>query len=389
MLVKSSLIQLSLLILCFLIYAPSNSEASEKAYFAGVAVLADFQQLDSSFPNVSALFKELNGDGVPAVDAAVGRAVAQSGFGDKLVMGELGNYKKGDGVTLALAVDWENVTKEAINDSVKLVVDVHAQILIFDFEEMKIIGTFPIAVQVRDVVPAGEEAKRVSGIVRDVFLTPGSANIVDQFLKRLADIEIKASYGNRIRVTEVKVSGSAADVASSSGKPARDFEAFVAQSFGKFLSANEAVPILPYSKGTAIGGKMAARFVNGDVYQLAVPEPDYDVSLEISQLKKIKAAENAGQVAWLFGNYSNVRVEQKELGKIYMDAGFKYGVIKKLPARLKGDDWSAYQESLLSFFDNLTRQIGARDSSWIKKWGLTEDIAEKLQAFSSVLEKCR
>ena len=134
---------------------------------------------------------------------------------------------------------------------------------------------------------------------------------------------------------------------------------------------------------------MAARFVNGDVYQLAVQEPDYDVSLEISQLKKIKAAENAGQVAWLFGNYSNVRVEQKELGKIYMDAGFKYGVIKKLPARLKGDDWSAYQESLLSFFDNLTRQIGARDSSWIKKWGLTEDIAEKLQAFSSVLEKCR
>uniref|UniRef100_UPI00203FDB28 hypothetical protein n=1 Tax=Enterobacter hormaechei TaxID=158836 RepID=UPI00203FDB28 len=61
--------------------------------------------------------------------------------------------------------------------------------------------------------------------------------------------------------------------------------ATLAHELSKTLSSNTGVGLLPPASGQAIGGAMAARFADGKVYQMKIPEPDYVINLLVDALK--------------------------------------------------------------------------------------------------------
>ena len=57
---------------------------------------------------------------------------------------------------------------------------------------------------------------------------------------------------------------------------------------GEALSTRAGVPIVPYAKGYAVGNVMSMRISDGDVYNLKLPKPDYEIGVELSALRKVK-----------------------------------------------------------------------------------------------------
>ena len=387
MLARSTLAALILL----LIPLCSAKASPLSVYYAGFAFAGDNANVKTSFPLTSKLLEEHDPSGRPMIEAALtSRMTSVINPSLSLLMGKLGNYKSGDAVSLAFAVDWENVTTEKLGDKTKVVVDIHAEILVFDFAEMKVIGAFPLGVQIRDVQDSDVSEAHKLALVHDIYYGTGPSNIFDRFVDRLNTLVIKPAYGNRIGVVSVDIEDKARATLAEANTTADPFVSFTALAFSKFLSTNQGVAVLPYSKGQAIGGKMSAVFANGEVYQLAIPEPDYAVHLTVRGFKKVKLDQTAAETAWAYGSYIHVRIDQPELAKTYLDTDFKFAPVKKVPTgEVVEKDWPAYQESLLSLLDQLTKQVSMQDKAWTAQWATGDQATDQLEAVSKILARCR
>jgi hypothetical protein len=164
----------------------------------------------------------------------------------------------------------------------------------------------------------------------------------------------------------------------------------VADSFGERLFENAHVAYIPYSKGTAIGSKMAARFANGDIYQFELPTPDYRIYLRVRGFKKMALDSNDIQTAWGYATYMNVAVKSFDGSSVYLDSPFKFAVTKNV---IKGthdqDDWSAFQESMFALIDQTTLQIAKPDSDWLDEWSNGDATLEQLERLSGILDRTR
>jgi hypothetical protein len=374
-----------------LIATMSQSHAATKAYFAGFAFATDHENIGTSFPISSSLLKEIEPNGVPKLERELSQRIsAATPTNIDLIIGEFGNYKSGEAVSIAFALDWENISTERVGNITKIVVDVHAQILVFDFSTMKVLGSFPVAVQVRDAIDGEATAERRRSLIESIYFVSGPTNIFERFAERIGQIEIKPNFGNHLGVSDIVIEDKAKAILAESNVDIAAFESFIARSFGKFLSTNQGVAMLPYSQGHAIRNKMSARFANGDVYHLTVPEADYAIHLSVRGFKKVKLDANAVEAAWAYGSYIRVRVDQPELGKVYMDTPLKFAAVKRIPATVTGvDDFSAYQESMLSLFDQFTRQISAPDGDWVGKWTEGEAVLPQFTELARVIQRCR
>jgi hypothetical protein len=203
-------------------------------------------------------------------------------------------------------------------------------------------------------------------------------------------VKTQPSTGNYIRVVSVDVEDKAHQTLLEYGQNEAVIKSRLADSFAERLSENHRIAYVPYSKGVAVGQKMAARFANGDIYQLELPTPDYRVHLRLRGFKKVMADRTSVESAWIYGSYLNVAIKDFDDEKVYLDAPFKYGAIKKVVAGTDNqDDWSAYQESLFMLVDQITRQTVAPDKAWAEKWSQGQPVFTQLQALRSVLERSR
>ena len=183
---------------------PANAMAADplKVYFAGFAFASDNAHIKTAFPYTSELLVEKDG-GVPRLEKELSARLGAIHNPGLFLTDEHGDYKSGDAVSLAFAVDWENVSKEKLDGDTKIVVDLHAQILVFDFAEKKLINAFPIRMQVIDSQPGAVSHAHILELFRNIYYGPPETNIFDKFVERMNNISIKPAYGNRIRVTSV------------------------------------------------------------------------------------------------------------------------------------------------------------------------------------------
>ena len=274
---------------------------------------------------------------------------------------DLANLGEGT-LTLACCLDNEMVTiDEYDGERFKIVIDLGAQILLFDYDQMKIVASYPLAIQLIDFSKKKPTEDMIRKRIKDLLLTNKyDINLFREFSSHLANIELKRSYGNTIKVTDVIIE----DKAKPFLPPRfleyenKNFKIFVAQSFGKFLSKNQAVSVLPYTKGSDIGNTMAVRFSGGEDLQLEIPDSQFEVELTIRGFKKILTDETAAEACWVYGAYVHVLVFQPLLEKIYLDEKIKNGVVKIVPAmQKKVADWPVFQESLMVLWDKMTKKF--------------------------------
>lgn len=378
------------LILCL---ASMFSYAENKILnYAGFAVAGSASEAANSFPITHELLKRQGPDGIAVLESALWESVsAQSYPYFQLNRGLVNEHDGSSAATLAFLVDWENISREYIGEHTKLVADVHAQALVFDFSSRKVLASYPVAMQIIDVVEGEADADAGRRLIERIYIGTNQRTIFQAFAERLNTLELGSGHKNSIRVVSVELEDKALEVLASYNQSANRFKRIVADQFGKRLSDNLKTPYIPYSNGVAIGAKMAARFANGDVYQLELPEPDYRVHLTVRGFKKVMLDSTIAETAWAYGSYIRVSVNNFDDSRSYLDAPFKFGAVKRVPAGAGPlDDWSAFQESTFSLFDQMASQVMQPDRGWLEQWSEGRQVERQLTEFNNqVIQRSR
>ncbi len=357
-----------LLLICFIFcfgFIYSSVQAGDlRVFYAGFAFIGDAENIKKNYPYSFEIIGEMDSEGIPVLENVLKTKVEKQNMKNfKLIISELGNFDEGEDISVAFALDNETVTIEKICSDYKIVIDLSAQILFFDFNGMKVIGCYPIAIQLIDVSESQPSADFIRNRVRDLYTSNKyNVNILDEFAKRLKDIEIKPKFKNSIQVTNVVVEEKALQFLPEIYRSdLNNFKTFFAKNFSKFLSNNQQVSVFPYTKGYAIGNKMSARFANGDVYMLEIPQAQYETHLILRGFKKVLYDQKKSASSWIYGTYIKLKIIQPLLGKTYIDEKFKNGATKIVPAAQKNvDDWPAFQESLFVLFDTVTKDFSTQ-----------------------------
>lgn len=186
------------------------------------------------------------------------------------------------------------------------------------------VSSYPVVVQSIDLKQSPPTQEQIRQAVRNLYLGTGKANVFAAFATALSAVHVNPSIERRVRVMDSSVAEStrAAMPALTAAGPGV-FEAALAQDFSKFLSANQGIPVLPPSKGQAVGNRMATRFADGTVYRLEIPEADYAISLHLEDLKRIEYGNTAAGRSLIYGAFLNVRVEEPLTGRVYFQARLK------------------------------------------------------------------
>ena len=381
-----------------LILVSSVWAAPQKVVWAGFAFLSDYSDLGNEFYYSSQISQIEDGTKLKKILREKVKTVSNS----KIKILNQGNFEAGETIALALAIDWEDVCQEQLtSDLIKIVLNLHAQILVYDFNSMQVIATFPFGVRVNDVAKTSPDKKHIQKLFEQLYFAKiGNINFLDEFITRLQQIEIKESYNHRIKVTEVVIGNKSYDYMTTDVKNnLAAYKTFVAQQFSSFLSTNQNIAVLPYTqkdergqqriKGQAITGKMPVCFDNQKVLNLEVPEEDIPIKIQVRGSKKVKMGENHAESAYAYGSFIRFTVLDP-LGDKVIDAKFKNAAVKKIPATQKHitaeADWSACEESLLVLFKELTQQISERSSSWISKRTQDENVIKQLKKLEKVLK---
>jgi hypothetical protein len=233
----------------------------------------------------------------------------------------------------------------------------------------------------------------VRPIVDALYLGGVQVNIFDEFIETLTAAELNLNVNRRLQVTDVSVGE---EVKTQLPPEFRTDTAALAESLGREfsskLSANQNIPVLPFTKtkGYAIGNVMAMRFANQSVLNLKIPEPDYEIRLDLKKLVRIEYGKVAAGTTYIYGSYLHVNVVEPLSGRSFLDRTIKFGAIKKVPATQRSvDDWSAYQDSLSGLIHEFSAAISSPDKDWAKKHIGEASATDELLAFSQVVTSCR
>ncbi|MDB5983678.1 MAG: exported protein of unknown function [Pseudomonas sp.] len=379
--------------LLLLVIAPPSfsAEPATNVYFAGFALAGNAAESEKAFPISSRLLKEQSKEGTYLLETELWKHVQSSNHPKLTIKRDLASgLVPGDSVAMAFVLEWENISSETVAGRTKVVADLHGQVMIFDFESKKVIGSYPAAVQLLDVIDGPINDKVKESLIRGLYFGTSGNSLFAQAAKRLPSVSAKPSTGNYIQIVSIDLEGKARQTLADYRTDPQVLISRVADAFGERLFENNHVAYIPYSKGSAIGSKMAARFANGDVFQLELPTPDYRIHLNVRGYKKVLLDSNNVESAWGYASYMNVAIKSFDDSTVYLDAPFKFAVTKNVVSGTHDqDDWSAFQESTLSLINQITLQIAAPDSDWLKEWSDGSSTKDQLKKLSGILARTR
>jgi hypothetical protein len=369
--------------------SPASAE-KQKVYFAGFAFLSDHNDVEIDFPYSRKIFELKDpATGQPRLNAALLTKLKGKIFDEfDLVTDALGDHLSAGSVAMAIALDWENINTEEIDGKYKVVINLHGQVLLFDYREKKILAGYPTGVRINDVSVTTPDEKQYMALFEKIcFENIGGVNLPDVFVDGIGRVKLKEGFSQRIKISEVVLEEKSNEFLPQNIKLRPEaFKAFIAQQFGTFLSSNLGVPILPYSTGEAIGNTMACRFQNGSVFNLTIPKEDIPLKIALRGFKKVKLDENTTGSSWAYGAYIQFSA-LNPFKETILNARFKNAAVKIVPvSQTTVNDWPAFQESMLSLFDQLTRQIAARESSWIETKCEDKDVKNQLKDLEKALK---
>jgi hypothetical protein len=351
--------------------------------FAGFAFIGE-KNKEKLYPYSSKLTGEINEVLFNAAGKINNPSLKLKRKDGKVTMGA--DYDKGETNSLAFAVSTEKTRIQGYEGNFLVVYEVYAQIVIFDFSEKKVLATYPIRVQYTDFLKEKPSFEHSLGIFKKIYLEPGfKANIINHWVKRMNSIKPKISIGNHIRVTEVVIpSETLKDIPDEAS-----FKKQAGQMLETFLSSNQSVPVVPYGRD---GTQKAMRltFVNREIQDLKLPEPDYGIYLKIRPFKKISVDQGPVEQR-VYGSYIDLKLRHIDLDETYMDAQFRHVPITELQksANIILDDWDEFQKSLQNLFDKFTKQLSIMDSDYFEETTRTENIRDQFRKFMSVIYKVR
>jgi len=384
------------IVLVQLILVSAVWASPQKVYFAGFAFLSKDSDIQHEYFFSNEIWNLKSADDRHVVDVVLEQKLQKfSNPNIEVAIKELGDHESADSLSLALALDWEDVCREKLAPELyKIVLNLHGQILVFDIDSKQIVATYPFGVRINDTSKTWPDDAHIKRLFeRLYFENIGNVSFFDEFVKKLQKIKIDETFNHLIKVTEVVIGEKSFKYMPDNVKshPAA-YKTFVAQQFSSFLSANQGVAVLPYTGGHAISNKMPLRFKNGKLLNLTIPEEDIPIKITIRGFKKVQLDKNHTGAAWAYGSFIKLTVfSPKPDHKPVIDAKFKNAAVKIIPSTQTTvgieSDWPAFEESLLSLFNQLTKQISKRSPSWISKKTKDKSAKSQLKKLEELLQR--
>lgn len=361
------------------------AEAVDQVFFAGQSYTSNNSSIDSSFKFTA---KALSGTNADLLNQQLVRNLSKNQK-YQYVSDALGNTKNSNKATaLALALDGELVSIEKIGASYKLLYELSAQALYFDFYEKQVLGGYPFTLSFVEVFNQKPSDAQIQNAINGYLAFNGQSPLVTEFISVVGKSEIPNPANKRIRVKIVTIDQSVKSWLSNANQ-FDDLAVRYGNEFGKYLGKNQNISVLPASTGRAIGNEMAARFANGDVFQLKIPDEDYSIDISIKGFKKVEASKTNVATVFIYGAFTEISVSEPMSGKNYFMSPVKLGASKTVPiSQANTDDWAAMNETLIQLFDEFTSQITIRNKDW-QSSHLGSNKTKELESLHTLIEKCK
>jgi hypothetical protein len=358
--------------------------------FAGFAYAGNFNTLETRFHYSKRYEKALIANG-SSIGAKLRQSMAGRQFPFTLNMTDSVQSKGDEVLVTALMVTGETVSDERFGSVHKLFVQIRAQVLIFDFVSKKVRRTYPLSFAYLDALDhAPSESEIDERIAKAYDGVQGKQGIFGRYADALALASLPHAGELFLQITHVSIAPDAAaairpELAAVPGSA----EIWLADHFGEALNSKAGVALFPYAAGYAIGGVMQMRLADTD-YSLQFPKPDWEISLALTGVKKVKYAENAAGASFVYGSYVTVRIAQPDGLNPVLDAQFKNGEVKEVPAnQTTMDNLPAYNDSIRGLFDKLAEVFGGQNLPWLKNAAVTPNIDKEIVATRGLLQKCK
>lgn len=378
---------LALLMLCPRLALSGVNDASDSVFFAGVAFTGAVSDSRRMLPHTRDVLDE---GGLLKMNRILSERL-ENAPPSKIRINTTGLARL-DGTTsatvLALALDRETVLVERIGSHYKLLVEIAAQALFFDFRDREVRASLPLTVQHIETYAEEPDSAIVRGVVAEILLGSDPAGLASGLADSLREVRLPGPSARRIQIVSVEASESARRQVRVLGE--RVSTGVVGHEFSKILSSGLSLPLLPYRSGHAIGGTMAARFAEGRVYNISIPEPDYEIHLVIEDFRGRVLQERAAFRQELFGAYYRVTVSEPLSETRYFDQTLRFGATRTVPSSQETFDRNeAYYETLLAGLDRFTTAIDHDDKTWSKQQADAPGVRRELRKLEELIEKCR
>lgn len=369
----------------------AHAQATEVA-LAGLAFSGDAASMAQRFPYSVAYEKSLKSGGKPAY-AMLRDAIAQNPPQQLKLVTQIDELKGRDqAIAVALVIGSETVSVEQLAGLHKLFVLVRAQALFFDFKSMSVVRAYPISFAHIDIFDRAPSAAEIGERVRGVYEgAAGKPGIFARFGSTLAKATMPSSTSRYLQVSKIVIKPEAlVNIPAYLSSNATVADTWAADLVGEAISTRAGVPVIPYAKGYAVGNVMSMRISDGDVYNLKLPKPDYEIGVEFTRLVKRKYGESAAGASYIYGLVSTLKIEEPLSGKVYLNAELKNGEIKLVPVtQTYVDDFPAFYDSINGLFVKLSEALAGKGNEWVKSAAAAPDIDKQIADTRELIKLCK
>lgn len=305
----------------------------------------------------------------------------------ELLTGEYGSLDGiGSAVVMAISIDRETVVKEPVGGRHKLLYELAAQALFFDFKAREVLFSYPITLQSIELYPEPPTSDQIQAVADQVLLGDQATGLAATLAKELALLELPSGSARRLQVTEVRMS----DVLAAKFPGRKADVDVIGQEFSKVLASTLRLPMLPHRAGQAVGGTMATQIADGKVFNLTIPSPDYAITLEVDDFRNKTLKETPAFRQQLYGAFFNVRVVEPLSGKVYLDQPLRFGATKNISvSQTSVDEWAVSYETLLGGFSAFSQAAGAGNPAWSREQSGGKAFTTQLKALKELIQQCR
>ena len=257
---------------------------------------------------------------------------------------------------------------------------------------MTVVRAYPISFGYVDNATHDPSQEEILTAVKKVYEgASGKPGIFERFANRLVDATLPTQTTRYLQITSSSV---ASDVVSLlpdylKASPAV-YQTWFADLVGEAISTRVGVPIIPYIKGYAVGNVMSMQVMDGSVYNLTLPKPDYEIGVTFKGAKKVRYGDSGAGAAYIYGTYADVQLQEPLTETSYLNASFKNGEVKLVPvSQTYVDDFPAYYDSINGLFHKLADALAGNGNAWVKEASASPNIERQIAKTKELMNLCK
>lgn len=373
--------------------ASAGAQAQDvEVTFAGVAYAGDAQTIPQRFPFSAKYEAQLKASGDTPYKRVLTATKQTSQRHLNLTTTAIAELKGRDqALVVSLVLNSETVSVERFGDVRKLFILVRGQVLFFDFKSMTVVRSYPLSFGYIDNLrhdPSDADIMERVAMVYDG--AGGKPGMFGRFANALATASVPRQTPRFLQVTEVQIPQAMVDMLPAYLKDPQVHSTWAADIVGEAISSRIGVPIIPFAKGYAVGKVMSMQVMDGDVYTLKLPEPDYAITVDFKGFKKVKFKESGAGASFVYGTFADMRI-QGPLPEPYLNTSLKNAEVKVVPAsQTHVDDFPAFYDSLNGLFVKLADSIAAgKGNDWLKSAAGASDIEVQIAKTKDLMNQCK